>query len=61
MIEATIDEVFLSRQRVRLVDLANEVRRRCLAGGLACPSRKAVTARVSARSDADVIAKRHGR
>lgn len=61
VIEATIDEVFLSRQRVRLVDLANEVRRRCLAGGLACPSRKAVTARVSARSDADVIAKRHGR
>ena len=35
LIEAAIDEVYLTRQRARLVELTVEVQRRCVAGGLA--------------------------
>ncbi|TWB86828.1 putative transposase [Bradyrhizobium macuxiense] len=61
LIEATIDDVYLTRQRVRLVELTDEVRRGCVAGGLAPPSRKAITARLRARKAGDVLGKREGR
>lgn len=61
LIEATINDVYLTRQRVRLVDLTAEVQRRCAIGGLAPPSRKAITARLRARKAGDVLAKREGR
>jgi putative transposase len=61
VIEATIDEFYLTRQKPRLVHLATEVRRRCTVGGLALPSRKAITARVRSRGGREIVAKRHGR
>ena len=61
LIEAAIDEVYLTRQRVRFVELTAEVKRRCVAGGLTPPSRKAITARLRARKAGDVLAKREGR
>jgi len=61
LIEAAIDEVYLTRQRARLVELTVQVQRRCVAGGLAPPSRKAITARLRARKPGDVLAKREGR
>ena len=61
LIEAAIDEVYLTRQRARLVELTVVVQRRCVAGGLAPPSRKAITARLRARKPGDVLAKREGR
>jgi putative transposase len=61
LIEAAIDEVYLTRQQARLVELTVEVQRRCVVGGLAPPSRKAITARVHARKPGDALAKREGR
>lgn len=61
VIEAAIDDVYLTRQRVRFVELTAEVKRRCVAGGLTPPSRKAITARLRARKAGDVLAKREGR
>jgi len=61
VIEAAIDDVYLTRQRVRFVELTVEVKRRCVAGGLSPPSRKAITARLRARKAGDVLAKREGR
>ncbi|EMO3655005.1 MAG: DDE-type integrase/transposase/recombinase [Proteobacteria bacterium] len=61
VIRDVIDTVYLTRQRPRIVDLAEEVRRRCRAEGLPVPSRKAITARVKARPAREVAAKREGR
>ena len=61
MIEAAIDEFYLTRQQPRLVHLAAEVRRRCAASGLVLPSRKAITARVNGHKAGEVVAKRRGR
>jgi putative transposase len=60
LIDETIESVYLTRQRARLVDLVTEIRRRCRAAGLAAPSRKAVTARVRAKPRREVVARRHG-
>lgn len=61
LIEVAIDKFYLTRQRPRIVNLVAEVHRRCAAGGLALPSRKAITARVNGRKAREVVAKRHGR
>ncbi|MFD2252748.1 putative transposase [Pseudochelatococcus lubricantis] len=61
VIRDVIDTVYLTRQRPRIADLAEEVRRRCRAEGLRVPSRKAITARVKARPAREVAAKREGR
>lgn len=61
VIRDVIDTVYLTRQRPRIADLAEEVRRRCKAEGLRVPSRKAITARVKARPAREVAAKREGR
>lgn len=60
LIDETIESVYLSRQRPRLTDLVTEIRRRCRASGLEAPSRKAVTARVKAKSRREIVARRHG-
>jgi putative transposase len=61
VIEATIDEVFLNRQRPRVSDLVIEVQCRCRTLGLPKPSRKAIELRINRRASADVLAKRAGR
>lgn len=60
-IRDVIDTVYLTRQRPRVADLVEEVRRRCMAEGLRVPSRKAISARVKARPAREVAAKREGR
>lgn len=61
VIETTIDEFYLTRQKPRLVHLEAEVRRRCAIGGLALPSRKAITARVRRRKAGELVSRRQGR
>jgi putative transposase len=61
VIREVIDTVYLTRQQPRIVHLVEEVRCRCVAGGLSVPSRKAITARLQARPAREVVAKREGR
>jgi putative transposase len=61
VIEEAIDAVYLTRQRLKIVDLVAEVHRQCVARGLAKPGRKAVTARVRKRPAREIVAKREGR
>ena len=60
LIDETIESLYLTRQRPRLIDLVTEIRRRCRSAGLKPPSRKAVTARVHAKPRREVVARRHG-
>lgn len=61
LIQAVIDEVFLTHQRPRVSDLVTEIRRRCWTLGLARPSRKAIQKRIDQRPPSEVLAKRSGR
>lgn len=61
MIQQVIDDVYLTRQRPRVVHLVDEVRRRCTTTGLIAPSRKAITARLQTRPAREIVAKREGR
>jgi putative transposase len=61
VIQAAIDEVFLSRQQPRVSDLVTEIRRRCWMLGLARPSRKAIQKRIDQRPAREVLARRAGR
>lgn len=61
VIQAAIDEMFLTRRRPRVSDLVTEIRRRCWTLGLARPSRKAVQKRIDQRAEREVLAKRAGR
>ena len=61
MIQTTIDEFYLSRQRPRVSDLVTEVQRRCRTLGLPKPSRKAINLRIGQRTSVEVLAKRSGR
>ncbi|WP_245504863.1 Mu transposase C-terminal domain-containing protein [Aquabacter spiritensis] len=61
VIQAAIDETFLTRQRVRVSDLVTEIRRRCWTLGLPRPSRKTVQKRIDQRAPKEVLAKRAGR
>jgi len=61
VIQAAINEVFLTRQRPRVSDLVIEIRRRCWTLGLPRPSRKAIQKRIDQRATSEVLAKRAGR
>lgn len=61
VIQAAIDEMFLTRQRVRVSDLVTEIRRRCWTLGLPRPSRKTIQKRIDQRTPKEVLAKRAGR
>jgi putative transposase len=61
LIAEAIDSFFLTRQRPRIADLVDDVRRRCRAAALLPPSRKAITARLRARPAREVLARRDGR
>jgi putative transposase len=59
-IEDAIDSVFKSRERPSMAKLKRDVRTDCSAAGLKAPSRKAIQARVSARSLKDLVKARDG-
>ncbi len=61
VVQATIDEFYLIRQRPRVSDLVTEVQRRCRTLGLPKPSRKAINLRIGQRASVEVLAKRSGR
>ena len=61
IINAAIDEYYLSRRKPRVSDLLIEVRRRCRALGYPAPGRKAVRLRLAQRPAAQVTARRSGR
>ena len=61
VIQATIGEFYLSRQRPRVSDLVTEVQRRCRTLGLPKPSRKAISLRIGQHASVEVLAKRSGR
>jgi putative transposase len=59
-IEAAIDTVFKTRERPTLEKLRRDIRADCAAAGLPPPSRKAIQARVSARSLRELVKAREG-
>jgi putative transposase len=61
VVQATIDEFYLTRQRPRVSDLVTEMQRRCRTLGLPKPSRKAINLRIGQRASVEVLAKRSGR
>lgn len=61
VIDDAIQAVYLTRQKPRISDLLTEIRRRCHALQLKPPGRWAVTARLLAKPQSEVIARRLGR
>jgi len=61
IIQATIEELYLTRQKPRICVLVTEVRRRCKALGFPTPSRTAVQLRVDARPAKQLVSRRQGR
>jgi putative transposase len=61
VIDDAIQSFYLTRERPRVSDLVKEIRRRCHAAQLKPPGRKAVRARLRAKSQSEIIARRHGR
>ena len=61
LIDDAIQTVYLTRQKPRVSDLLTEIRRRCHASQLMPPGRWAVTARLLAKPQSEVIARRRGR
>lgn len=59
-IEDAIDSVFKTRERPTMAKLRRDIRADCRAAGLKAPSRKAIQARVSARSLKDLVRARDG-
>jgi putative transposase len=64
-VDAVIDDailtVYLTRQQSKVSDLLTEIRRRCRALHLQPPGRRAVTARLRAKPQSEIIARRRGR
>ncbi|MHB1947570.1 MAG: Mu transposase C-terminal domain-containing protein [Gammaproteobacteria bacterium] len=60
IIQATIEEVFLSKQRLRASVVIEEVKRRCSYGDIKPPSENAIRTRISQLHDYDVLSKRYG-
>lgn len=56
-----IDAVYLTRQRLRITDLVDEVQRRCLRAGFPAPNRKTIVARLRKRPAKEVVLRREGR
>lgn len=61
VIEDAIRSVYMTRERPRVADLVKEIRRRCHAAQLKPPGRKAVRARLRAKSQSEIVARRLGR
>jgi len=61
LIDELIDAFYLKRQRPKLADLVDQARGRCREMGLPLPSRKAVTKRLRARPDREIVSLREGR
>lgn len=61
VVQATIHEFYLTRQRPRVSDLVTEVQRRCRTLGLPKPSRTAINLRIGQRASVELLAKRSGR
>jgi len=61
VIDDAIQAVYLTRQKPRVSDLLTEIRRCCYASQLKPPGRWAVTARLLAKPQSEVIARRRGR
>ncbi len=61
VVDDAIQTFYLTRQKPKLSDLVVEIRRRCRAAQLKPPGRKAVRARLRAKPQSEVIARRLGR
>lgn len=61
LIDEMIDVVYLKRQRPKIKDLVDQVRGRCREMGLPPPGRKAITTRLRARPNRQVVSLREGR
>jgi len=61
VIDDAIRAIYLTRQKPRISDLLTEIRRRCHALQLKPPGRWAVTARLLAKPQSEVVARRLGR
>lgn len=61
VIDDAIRTVYMTQQRPRVSDLVTEIRRRCHAAQLNPPGRKAVRARLLAKPQSEMIARRLGR
>jgi putative transposase len=61
LVDDAIQTVYLTRQKPRVSDLLTEIRRRCDASQLKPPGRKAVRARLLAKPQSEVTARRLGR
>jgi putative transposase len=61
VIDDAIQTVYLTRQQSKVSDLLTEIRRRCRALHLRPPGRRAVTARLRAKPQSEIIARRRGR
>jgi putative transposase len=61
IIEAAIEEMYLTRQKPSMTALMTEIRRRCRALSLPSPARGSVRLRLNTRAAADVVARREGR
>jgi putative transposase len=59
-IEQAIDTIFKTRERPTMAQLRRDVRKDCKAAALKPPSRKAIQARVSARSLREIVRAREG-
>jgi putative transposase len=60
LVEQAIDDFYLTRRCPSISHLAREIERRCLEKSLPCPSRKAITPRVRARDQHEVLRRRKG-
>ena len=61
VVDNAIQSFYLTRERPRVSDLVMEIRRRCHAAQLKPPGRKAVRARLRAKSQSEITARRLGR
>lgn len=61
LVDQSIEEIYLTHQRPKIMDLVREVRRRCHALGLTPPGRKAITRRLRAKLPREVLMRREGR
>jgi len=61
VIQAAIDEVYLTRQKPRVAVLIEEIQRRCRALKALPPSPKAIRRRLQSRSAAQIVSRREGR
>lgn len=60
VIDQAIESMYLSKQRPRIADLVDEVRRRCRLLKVPAPGRKAITTRLRQKPRATVVARREG-